>query len=184
MTSSLRIMAPLLASLVCFAGMPGPASAWDLATARPYVTLSVGSEHIGGRKAYNEINPGLGFGLELTDPQAPQAFAVEAGRYKNSRATTSHYVMLHADRKIATLSRDIDLRLGLMAGLAHYPGAGDGFRRHGIPTIGDAAIAGGVSVAIDLHERGAFRIGAVPALDVADAILTFQIRLPSLWRDD
>ncbi|MBT8409909.1 MAG: hypothetical protein KJN93_09810 [Alphaproteobacteria bacterium] len=175
--SILGALVALGASLAGGATLQAGPLPFDLAEAKPYVAISFASRHIGGREDYVEDNPGAGLGLQLSPEGADTAFAIELGRYRNSRGKSSDYAVFLADRSIANISDIVDLRLGLMAGFARYPGAGDGFDRRGVPAIGDWALAAGVTGALRVWDRAELRIGAVPALDVADAVVTFQFRI-------
>lgn len=175
--SILGALGAIAASLTGSGALQAGPFPFDPAEAKPYVAISFASRHIGGHEDYVEDNPGIGLGLQLSPQGARTGLAVELGRYRNSRGKTSDYAVFLADSSIANLSEVVDLRLGLMAGVARYPGAGDGFDRRGVPAIGDWALAAGVTGAMRVWDRAELRIGAVPALDIADAVVTFQFRI-------
>jgi len=167
---------PLLTSifLVCVAV---PAGAVDWSELRPHLTFNLASHHAGATQRYNEKNTGLGFGLNVPSDSGNWRYGVELGWYRNSNYQTSAYAVATTDRRVASLAASTDLSVGLVAGLAHYHGGAEGFGKKGIPTLGDWILAGGGSVSIRHNDRTELRMGIHPAPDIADVLLTFQIRV-------
>ena len=104
-------------------------------------------------------------------------YGVETGWYRNSQARISQYVVATADRPVLWLREDTQLRLGVIAGLANYHGGAEGFGNKGIPTIGDWLLVGGATVGLRREGAGELRMGIHPAPEIADVLLTFQVRL-------
>ncbi len=154
-----------------------PASAVDWSELRPHLTFNLASHHAGATERFNEKNTGLGFGLNAPSDSGNWRYGVELGWYRNSNNETSEYVITTADRQVASLAESTDLSVGLIAGLANYRGGAEGFGKKGIPTFGDWILAGGGSVSIRHNDRTELRMGIHPAPDIADFLLTFQIRV-------
>ena len=148
----------------------------DLSKARPHLTFNIASHHAGASQHFNEENYGIGIGFNAPSDNGKWRYGVEAGFYRNSNNDRSEYVIASADRKVASLGEHTDLGLGVVGGFANYHGGAEGFGNKGIPTFGDWLIVGGATVSVRHKERTEFRMGIHPAPEIADFLLTFQVR--------
>ncbi len=159
----------------------GTAAAWDASRIQPHVTFTLGSNHLGADEEFNEFNPGIALGFTLPARDSDWIYGLEVGQYRNSHSQNSQYVLGSIERPVAQLGDETTLKLGLMAGLARYNEVAQELGRKGVPTIGDWVLAGGATAAINHRDRLELRVGVVPAPGVADAIFTFQVRMPLNW---
>ena len=161
---------------LCFAGMASASAALDLSAVRPHLTFNLASHHAGASQHFNERNSGVGLGFHVPSRNGAWQLGAEVGWYRNSNNEQSEYIIATADRRVLQLADETELSLGVMVGLANYHGGSEGFGKKGIPTIGDWMLAGGAVVSLRHRDRTEFRMGIHPAPEIADFLLTFQIR--------
>lgn len=174
-----RLTGILVGMLVCASMVaPSRASAFELGGLQPHVTFTLGSHHLNADEHFNERNPGIGIGFTLPARNSEWIYGLEIGQYRNSHYETSQYILGSIERPVAKLGPQTTLKLGLMAGVARYSEHARSLGEKGIPTIGDWILAGGATAAINHRDRVEFRVGVLPAPGVADALFTFQLRIP------
>lgn len=161
-------------AMVLGLSVAGPASAIEeTKTVRPYLAFNLASNHIGAARAYNEINPGIGFGLAFSVGRGE--ISPEIGAYKNSFSRRSTYAAVTYDLPVAELSPTTELRLGGFLGLVHYPGDTQKFRDGGAIMVGDAVMLAGISATWRQNDRTDLRLRIMPGGSAAKALVTLQL---------
>ena len=145
---------------------------------QPHVSLNVGSEHIGANRTFEEVNPGIGIGFSTVPGPSGWSHGAELGFYRNSHGNTSAYAIGTLEREVFRSGRDTRLLLGAKAGVARYPEAAESLARRGLPTIDDWVGVVGITSALKFPGGSKLRVGVLPGPGVADAVVTFQFRLP------
>lgn len=169
-----RVVFSLVAGLV-MALSPMASSAFDLSKARPHVTFNLGSYHHNASRNFEETNPGIGFGLSWDTGWQNTEAAIEAGFYRNSLGGQSQYVTASLDAPVADITPRTELRLGVFAGTAHYPGHQSEFKSAGVPSMGDWILVGGGQATVRFDDRTDLRVRVMPAGRVADSLVTLQM---------
>lgn len=147
-----------------------------------FVANTLGSRHLGADLDYEEFNPGVGLGMVREETALGTRLSAELGGYRNSHAEVSGYIMGLADWAAGRLSRRVTLRAGLVTGLAYYPHRGDGFRRKGVPAVGDWVPVVGATASLSGESGPELRVAAFPAMEIADLVVTFQLLYPLTGR--
>lgn len=164
-----------LAVAVAFLSLSTMANAFDLSSGRAHVTANLASYHLNSSREFNEINPGLGLGMTFQLGRGHAELDIEGGYYRNSLNRGTYYVMSAIDTQVAQISDNVQFRMGLFGGLAHYPGDASKFKDRGVPTFGNWVMAAGAQATLRLNDSYDLRLRVMPAGKVADALFTLQI---------
>lgn len=137
-----------------------------------YATITHTAKHINATRSFNEVNPGIGLGLETSLGGTGWSLGAEAGLFRNSNQGRTAYGAIYADRRMSER-----VRLGAFYGLAQYPDEAARNRSRGQIAFGDFIPILGLQATLRTFDSHAFRVRITPGLSRADAIVTLQSNL-------
>ena len=138
-----------------------------------YLGVFVGSRHIGS-DLYNDVNPGLTFGLRRPLGARGVELHGEAGVFLNSYEEVSPIALAGVSAPVARLGQG-ELRLGASAGVAYYGELAEAFEREGrfLPEVG-GFVPIGVLTAAWRAGRVETRINVLPYGDDVDGVVNLS----------
>lgn len=162
---------PLALTLVTsIAATPAKADSTDL-----YMIASVASYHIHATGRFNQLNPGLSFGISKSvREQTSWEYGGEIGYYRNSYKEITRYVLASTDFRLAKTSSSSELRIGAFLGFFEYPNVVGYAEDYGIPTVGNFIAVPGIAAIIRFDSGHDVRIKLTPGGSKSTAILAIQ----------